>query len=212
MLAASRLSTAEKTVTGQRQESSDCVWLSLTRQIRAGNPDSLTVFYDHFFNLVFQEVRRIGGRDEATSLDLAQDTFLNIIRRIKPMAGEAHVTAWVRTVARTTTYDWLRKQRRQFFRDRNYQDTRSLGDPTADFDSAEPQDEDSDTEARLALIREKLEALPAEMREMISLRYRLGWTLSRIGQRFGLKSGAVDGRVRRAIQKIRNELDGKTDD
>lgn len=40
---------------------------------------------------------------------------------------------------------------------------------------------------------------------MIALRYRLGWSLKRIANQFGLKTGAVDGKIRRAIIKIKEQ-------
>ena len=56
-------------------------------------------------------------------------------------------------------------------------------------------------------LEKQLLTLPPDTRKMIGMRYRLGWSLKRIAQRFGLKTGAVDGRIRRAVVQLRNRAE-----
>jgi len=65
------------------------------------------------------------------------------------------------------------------------------------------QQQDIDAVARLAWVEEQLQQLPEELVSMISLKYRMGWTLRQIGEKFGLKTGAVDGKIRRAMEELK---------
>jgi DNA-directed RNA polymerase specialized sigma24 family protein len=51
------------------------------------------------------------------------------------------------------------------------------------------------------------------LQQLIHWRYRLGWTLQRIAETVGLKPGAIDGRLRRALERLRlraeEEFDGE---
>jgi len=174
-----------------------CVrWGSVTRAIRAGDSSQFQILFDHFFQAVFREAKRLTGRDEATCLDIVQDTMLKVAYRIKVIDNEPQLAQWIRMVTRTTTYDWLRKELKR-------NPTTSL--PPMDIaDTGFPEAENvrMNDQARLLWIQEQLSELPPKTRQMINLKYRLGWSLKRIGQRFGLKTGAVDGRIRRAVEQL----------
>jgi len=57
-----------------------------------------------------------------------------------------------------------------------------------------------------------LQSFPADTRKMIALRYRMGWTLQQIGNWFGLKTGTIDGRIRRAVEQIKTQAERDYDD
>lgn len=187
-------------------------WYSITCRIRDGDASALERLYLHSFELVLREVRIVTGCDESTALDLLQDTFLNILRRMRPIADEQHLRAWIKTVARTTCYDWLRR------RSRELRHLAAMGDSSVNGQGVEPAaradalEEFAAIEARYLLLQQHLNDLPAELKEMMSLRYRFGWTLARIANRFGKKTGAVDGQIRRALESIRHQLKGHFDD
>ena len=64
----------------------------------------------------------------------------------------------------------------------------------------------------LQWIEEQLQQLPSDLQSMISFRYRWGWSLKRIAERFGLKTGSVDGRIRRAIEKLNEKAHREFDE
>lgn len=176
-------------------------WLSVTRRMKAGDSKALTVFYEHVFDLMFREVKRLINRDEQTSLDIVQDAMLKAIRCIKPLPDAGAVVAWSKTVVRSTTYDWLRKQGRQ-----NAHELSAIDQP---IQKEQLVDEDS---ARMLWIEEQLQAMSPELRRLIRFRYRLGWSLRRIAESLGLKTGTVDGRIRRAIEKLQEKAKREFDE
>ena len=177
---------------------SDSRWGEVTRGVRNGDSDCFEVLYDHFFDQIYAHVRHLTRRDESTCLDIVQEVLMKVIRAIKPIDNRAQLVAWIRVVTRTVTYDWLKKELRQ-------------ATAIKQFAEQQPQPCHSESHiedlARVVWLEEQLRNLPAETQRMLSLRYRLGWSLKRIAERFGLKTGAVDGRIRRAIKKIKLEAE-----
>ena len=174
---------------------SKCDWAQLTRDIaKNGDRVAFAKFYETFFETMFITVKQATGCDEATCLDIVQDAMVKAISKMKVLETHDHATAWTKVVAKTTAYDYFRKQARQ----------KKIALAIVDSGRANHVDEtETEALARLRWIEEQLQQLPAEMRSMISMKYRMGWTLRQIGETFGLKTGAVDGKIRRAMDDLR---------
>lgn len=166
-------------------------WLAATRGIREGNAEAVRIYYDQFFEPMFRAARAFTGRDESTCLDLVQEAMLRAIRRMPETADGTYLARWSRVVLRNVAWDWLRRERQQQGVLRQH----SRRSPEAD-------DHHSETELRLRWIERQLEQTEPELRRLLSLRFRLGWTLQQIGRQLGLKTGAVDGRIRRGLAEL----------
>lgn len=138
--------------------------------------------------------RQATGRDEAFCLDVVQEAFLRVIRRLPVMDEEASLSAWLRKAMLSTAYDRLRAERRRVARERSSQTNRSAdsGEEAPDLD-------------RLDWLREQIAELEPDSARLLHLRYGLGWTLAQIGSAMGLKTGAVDGRIGRTVKAMREE-------
>jgi len=169
----------------------------LTARMAAGERQAIEVFYRRYFDWLFAEARRAVGRDEAFCLDVVHDAVLRIVRCIRAVSGEGELRRWLRIVVRTTAYDLLRAERRR---------ERLLGE-YRDVPAAEPRPAE-----RIAWLRERIERLDPEIVRLIELRYERGWTLRRIAERLGLTTGAVDGRLRRALRTIRRQTEAEGHD
>ncbi len=171
-------------------------WGIITERIRQGDREAFAEYYQRFFEPMFAEAMRLANLDEATSLDIVQDSMLKVIRSIKRIDNENLLLGWSRAVVRNSVYDWLRKRAREenlvrVFRD-NVSETESVPD-------------EQDELQQLAWIESQLLDQPPEIQKLFSLRYRLGWTLKKIGIQLGLKTGAVDGKLNRTIEKMKNK-------
>ena len=167
----------------------------LTRSIARGEPDAFDEYYDRYFDVMFRFARSLTGADESTCLDIVHDSMIKAIRSMKPMDDHRHLTAWSHAIVRSVAYDWLRKKSRDCEKSL---EQAHLTDPAND-------QTDDDTLARMAWIEQQVAELDADLRRMMSLRYRWGWTLGRIARRFGLKTGTVDGRIRRTVDKLKKQ-------
>ena len=170
-------------------------WQRLTERIaKHGDQQAFAEYYRAFFDTMFLTVKHTTGCDEATCLDIVQDAMIKAIAKMKPLNTREHTIAWTRAVAKTTAYDFLRKRTRQ----------QKLSENLTNH-SIETKQQAIDDTARLTWVEEQLQQLPADLVSMISLKYRMGWTLRQIGEKFGLKTGAVDGKIRRAIQDLKSQ-------
>jgi RNA polymerase sigma factor (sigma-70 family) len=131
-------------------------------------------------------------------MDVVQDAMLRVIRSMPAMKSEKDLGNWLRAVVTSCAYDRLRKEHR-----RRRRETAVIRD--------EAIMEDALTE-RLAWLRSELVQLDAKVFPLLALRFRFGWTLERIGQAFGLKPGAVDGKIRRATKELRENWTESNDE
>jgi RNA polymerase sigma-70 factor (ECF subfamily) len=175
-------------------------WTAVTDGVMSGDAHSLEVFYEHFFDLMLRQARRVTGSDEQTCLDIVQDSMLKIIRCMKRIDDEDCLTAWTRAVVNSVAYDWLRKKSR--LANRHSEQLGQVVDTHTD----------SDFETKLIWLEEQVERMDPQLRQLIAWRYRFGWTLAKIASRCGLETGAVDGRIRRAVKKLRKRAEVEFDD
>ena len=145
-------------------------------------------FYRACFGQLYAEARHVTRRDEAFCLDVVQDSVLRILRTVRPVESGAQFAAWLKLVVRTTAYDLLRRERRRKAREQ-------LAAPDRHASQA---DED-----QLRWLEEKLREIDPRIAELIELRFTHRWTLARIAERLGLTTAMVDGRLRRALGKLR---------
>lgn len=124
---------------------------------------------------------------------------MKVIRSIPVLENEQKLRGWLRAVIMSCAYDRLRKETRARRRD------------SVSIASQSAMTSDSDTRERMAWMQQELTKLDAGVHPFMVLRYRLGWTLERIGELMGLKPGAVDGRIRRATKHLREKA-AKYDD
>ena len=178
-------------------------WLVTTRGMVNGDAECFQEFYDAHFDLMFREASRLLGRDENTCLDIVQESLLKTMRAIRPIESAGQLQQWTRMVVRTTALDWLRKKQR-----RRESTSEAIGDLAVETDHDAHQNE----LARMMWIEEQLRATAPEIRQLLSLRYRLGWTLKEIASHLGIKTGAVDGRIRRAMDELKKQARANADE
>lgn len=168
----------------------------LTAATASGDPEAFARLYRAHADWLIDRVRRFTGRDESFALDVAQDVWMKVIRMLRPLATEAELRAWLVVAARRVVLDRLRAERRRLARER------AASDRKVPVDSALAEQH--------AWLREQLAELDETSAGLLTLRYRFGWTLARIGAALGLTPGAVDGRIGRtvaALRRGREELD-----
>jgi RNA polymerase sigma factor (sigma-70 family) len=174
----------------------------LTAAMAAGNPAAVTAFYRRYFGRLYGWARQAARRDEAFCLDVVQDAVLRVVRTVRPVATEAQLAAWLKLVVRTTAYDLLKADRR---RDRRHA-VAALGVPAGHAAAgAEDGGDAADAAERLAWLRGRLDAMDPQLARLIDLRFARRWTLARIGGLLGVSTGTVDGRLRRALARLREE-------
>ena len=143
-------------------------------------------------------------RDAGAAEEVAQDTFFNIWRRAGSYAApRGSVTAWLFGIARNRAIDELRKRRRAADRFQNGVDLSNKPAETRDSDPAEYAAVMHESRR----VREALDELRPEQRQVVALAYFAGMTHTQISKELGQPLGTVKTRMRLAIKKLRRALE-----
>ena len=143
-------------------------------------------------------------RDAGAAEEVAQDTFFNIWRRAGSYAAQrGSVTAWLFGIARNRAIDELRKRRRAADRFQNGVDLSNKPAETRDSDPAEYAALMHESRR----VREALDELRPEQRQVVALAYFAGMTHTQISKELGQPLGTVKTRMRLAIKKLRRALE-----
>jgi RNA polymerase sigma factor (sigma-70 family) len=177
------------------RESADKLAGAMTSAMASGDEKAVELFHRSYFDLLYRAARRATGRDESFCLDVVQESLMRILRTVQRVDSEAQLAAWLWLVVRTTAYDLLRSESRRRRREA------SVAAGAIDIDSRELAAAEEDE--RLAWLRNQIHQLDAKIILAIDLRYRRGWSLGRVAQALGVSIGTVDGRLRRALAKLR---------
>ena len=161
---------------------------ALSRRIAAGDTAAFAVFYERWFDRCVGETRRRTGLDESACLDIVQDAMLRVATKMPVFQSEEELERWLRRVLINGARDRIRAETRRLRRESQLR----------------PEPIERDLEA-IDELSKKMDSLDAESRELLQRRFDLGWTLERIGRELGLAPGAVDGRIRRVLARLRGD-------
>lgn len=137
----------------------------------------------------------MGSREDAQ--DCAQETMLRAFKAFGSFRRDASFSSWITRIAMNVCIDALRKRRSVVSLDAMREETNfDLPDaaPTA-YARLEQKE-------RMRLLREGLDELPEEMRQIIVLRDMRGMSYEEIAETLELPLGTVKSRVSRAREKL----------
>jgi RNA polymerase sigma-70 factor, ECF subfamily len=149
-------------------------------------------------------VRMLG--DRARAEDLAQETFLRIVRGAAAWERRARFQTWLYTIARNLCVDAVRRER--FRRAESLDAQEGEEGPLVDAVPSGSAGPDRQAEsARLRpLLQRALVALPAEQREVFVLREQAGLSFKEIAELVEANENTVKSRMRYALLGLRRAL------
>jgi RNA polymerase sigma-70 factor (ECF subfamily) len=162
----------------------------------AGDRDASRVLVEVYQRRVFALVSRmLAGRGRATIEDVAQDTFLQVFRRIGGFAtgGAAKLSTWILTIAARRAIDELRRQRPALLAEI---------DRTSELRS----DDRAIRRELVAAIEAALRDLSPELRAAFVLREYHGFDYAEIASSLSIDLGTVKSRLSRARAALRARL------
>lgn len=155
-------------------------------------------------------VRMLGDKERAE--DLAQETFLRIVKGAATWEQRAKFQTWLYTIARNLCVDQSRRDK--FRRTDSLDETQ--GGPGAEEEGAPLVDQVAGTgpgpdraaeSARLRpVLQRALLGLPAEQREVFILREQAGVPFKEIAEMVGVNENTVKSRMRYALEGLRKAL------
>jgi len=150
--------------------------------------------FDAAYNLARWLTRSAGDAD-----DVVQEAYLRAFTFFDGFRG-GDGRAWLFSIVRNTCYTWLRKNRTQDLMTK-FDETLHSGD----VQTGSPETlqlRRADTE----MVKEALEKLPAEFREVLVLREMEGLSYKEIAEISGLAMGTVMSRLARARKRLHDYL------
>ncbi len=164
------------------------------------------MFYRAWFDTMYAQARSASGRDESFCLDVVQDAMLRVIKSMPSMASSDDLRRWLRVVVQSCAYDRFREEARRKAREQRAVAVRPSNNSNSEVGA------DQNTVDQIRWLESELQSLEDSDFQLLLMRHRFGWTLKRIGQTLGMKPGAVDGRIRRVLRKLRRRAKEQSDE
>jgi RNA polymerase sigma-70 factor (ECF subfamily) len=141
-------------------------------------------------------------RNDQDAQDVVQEAYLRAFKSFSGFHG-SNGRAWLLTIVRNTSYTLLKKNRAAdlttTFDEEIHASDRESVSPTAILGHAEDAE----------LIRNAMNELPAEFREILTLRHQEELSYQEIGEMLKIPVGTVMSRLARARAKLREYLAGQ---
>ena len=170
---------------------------SLTRKLAAGDEDAFREFHAQYFDRLYDFLLVICHGQEQVAQDALQQTFLRVIRYIRPFESEDVFWCWLKTVARSAARDLNRKQRRY---------TALLEAFAFCFIRSAQEDRSGEGDRLSIALEECLAELPESERRLLEAKYIEGCSVKELGSETGLTLKAVESRLDRLRRAVRQSI------
>ena len=167
----------------------------LTRRMAATDEAAFREFHQHYFDRLLQFHLAVTQGREDEAKEAMQQTLLRVVRHIRVFEEEETFWCWLKAVARSAVRDASRKERRYV----------SLLLRFAQNSPVKEAEQPEESQLRHAL-EEALGELGVEERRMFESKYLDGIKLKEIARADGLTEKAVEGRLARLKQRLRERL------
>jgi RNA polymerase sigma-70 factor (ECF subfamily) len=164
---------------------------ALIRGAAAGSEDDLAQLFRRFWPRAYR-IAFLIAHDHAAAEDIAQEAFVQAIRRLDRFDRRRHFAPWLGAIVANRAIDWTRARtaRRE-----------SGGEPP---EPVAPPDAPSGRYSEEVM--GALAALTPEHRAVVVLRYVLEYTPGEIARALDLPRGTVNSRLRRRLDALKAHL------
>jgi RNA polymerase sigma-70 factor (ECF subfamily) len=168
----------------------------LVQACQRGERDAFHALFEQYRNKVYSIALRFAG-DEATAMDIAQDTFVKLFSCIREFRGDSSFDTWIYRLVVNSCMDHRRRSWRLMpLADRFQQTLRVPGDSLTELLRTE----------RGGQVRAAVERLSPDLRIAIVLRYTEGLSYEQIAEVLGCSLGTVASRLNRAHKRLEQLL------
>lgn len=170
-----------------------------------GDTQALSLLLSRYTGPLYRFVVRLCG-DGATAEDLVQETCLKAWRKLSSFQKDRSFKTWIFTIARNTTFDYLKKKKAIPFSTLNEQSMieEAFEDQIEDDRPLPP--ELLERTDRAQLLEVALKELPEQSRTVILLHEGQDMTFQEISETVNEPLNTVKSRYRRALLSLRTAL------
>jgi RNA polymerase sigma-70 factor (ECF subfamily) len=174
----------------------------LVEEARRGEPAALQAVYEEFAPRIFNFIYRVLGSKEDAE-DVAQQTFLIVLRQLGTLRDPAQLESWIYRIARNEIYQKFRKKKVGSLDDEEFErDSRGLEEHSL---SAQPEKLLLNLELGQVL-QAVLDNLPVKLREVFILAVVQGMSYQAITEIVGRSLLSVKTDIYRARLQAKEEL------
>lgn len=160
--------------------------------------ESFQQCYDRCHLIVFRFIYGLHGGPTEDVEDLTAETFVRAWKSRRRFQGtEQAALGWLLKIARNLVIDTHRRQRSRGF-------SQDIEQHIISSDGPNPE-EQTQIREQVKVLWSLLQTLPDQQREILVLRYMLGWRVQDIGEHLEMKENTVSVYIRRAIQRLRTD-------
>lgn len=163
---------------------------------RRGDPAAVRAVYERYGRLVFTVAMRVLN-DRALAEDATQQTFVQAWKAARAYDSGRDLAPWLVTIARRAAIDVLRHEAA-----RPHESLEDAAPAVAGWPSTGLLDRAYETWT----VREAVDGLPEEEREVVRLQHLEGFTHSEIAKHLDIPLGTVKSRSNRAHRRLAGQL------
>lgn len=164
----------------------------LVEKLKSKDTEAFSLLYDNYSSALYGLISVIVKDDEAAQ-DILQDVFVKIWNNVASYQKEkGTLFTWMLNIARNTAIDTLRSKNKKY-------EIRSIDSDVYILDNNHNTSLNTDTLG----VKQAVEKLKHEHKEMIDLVYFGGYTQDEISKELNMPLGTVKTRVRAALIELR---------
>jgi RNA polymerase sigma factor (sigma-70 family) len=167
----------------------------LAIRCQLGERDAFDALISRWHEPVWRYLRRLADSDDVAA-DLAQDTWVKVMRGIVGLREPARLRPWLFGIARRVAMDRLRRKYARPF------------ESDAALEELAAPEPDASLESDLAALESRLESLPLRERETLALFYLRELSIDEIATLLAVPSGTIKSRLHRARNLLRTAYQG----
>lgn len=152
------------------------------------------LLYNRYSNKVYSKCLSL-LKNEAAAEDASQDIFLKIFLNLSSFNQKSRFSTWVYSITYNYCIDFIRKKKKE--------NTVLSDEDQADLDIEEEVGDKEIFEMEIVRLKEILEEIPPEDKNVLIMKYRDGLSIKEIGGVISKSESAVKMKLKRAKQKVK---------
>jgi RNA polymerase sigma-70 factor (ECF subfamily) len=173
-------------------------WLRKENEYSIPNAEVFTRLYEDTYVLVFRYVYGLSGGPLQEAEDLTAETYARAWKTRQRFAGDSQAAlGWLLRIARNLAIDLARR--------RKVRDVDASTAVESLADTRVAPEADIITREQISILWHLLGRLSEEIREILVLRYILGWQVKQIALHLGMSENNVSVTIRRALKGLQRD-------
>lgn len=167
----------------------------LVAEARRGDAAAFGLLVQRYRRAAYAVAYSVTGRHEDAE-DAAQESFLVALQRLEECRSPERFAGWLMTIVRNRSRNLIRRE--------SLRDTDPV--PVSASTGLPAPDREAERSQLRGVLREALDGLPAQQREIVLLHDLEGWKHREIADRLGIPSGTVRSHLHFARKALREAL------